>query len=81
MAQKKSVQVVMRFSEEMLKILQKMAAQRKAATVSDYVRGLVLIDAGREDVDRIIGHDVPAWVTTDRRYTESMKAASRSRKV
>lgn len=77
MAQKKEVQVAIRFSDSMLKLTNKMMSQRKAASFPDYLRGLILLDAGEEDGSLILGHDIPGWVTTDNRYWESMGSATK----
>lgn len=73
MAQKKTVQVAIRFSAEMLKMAGDMMSRRKAESFPDYVRGLILLDAADIDPDLAMGHDIPGWMTKDKRYWKSLK--------
>jgi hypothetical protein len=47
-----------------------MMSRRGAETFSDYVRGLLLLDAADQSPELLLGHDFPAWVTRDRRFEE-----------
>lgn len=80
MAQKKPVQIAIRFSDAMLKVTDKVMARRKVGSLPDYLRGLILLDAGDHDPHLIAGQDVPAWVTRDRRYRGAMKAAAKPKR-
>ena len=67
---KKTKQNAIRLSTELFELGRKMMFRRGAETFSDYVRGLLLLDAADQSSELLLGHDFPAWVTRDRRFEE-----------
>lgn len=79
MALKLSKQVAIRYSDDMLKLMKKLMAHRKAPSIPDYLRGLILLDASQHDGNLIAGHGIPGWLTRDERYLEHLREASKAR--
>ena len=69
---KKTRQNVIRVSSELFDLGRKMMAKRGAENFSDYVRGLLLLDAADDSAELLFGHDLPGWVTGDRRFGEKL---------
>jgi hypothetical protein len=67
---KKTKQNALRLSSELFELGRKMMSRRGAETFSDYVRGLLLLDAADQSLELLLGHDFPAWLTKDRRFEE-----------
>jgi hypothetical protein len=66
--EKKTKQNVVRVSNELFELGREMAARRGAKNFSEYVRGLILLDAADVSRDLVFGHDLPGWITRDRRF-------------
>jgi hypothetical protein len=45
-----------------------MAVRRGAKNFSEYVQGLILLDAADVSPDLVFGHDLPGWTTRDKRF-------------
>ena len=65
-------QRVTRFREDTIHLARRIMTVRKATTFSDYLRGLILLDACELDPDLAAGLGVPSWLTTDKRYRDSL---------
>jgi hypothetical protein len=65
---KKIRQNVVRVSDELYDLGRKMMSSRSAAGFSEYVRGLILLDAAQQSPNLLVGHDLPGWVTRDKRF-------------
>jgi hypothetical protein len=65
---KKTCQNAIRVSSELFDLGRTMMSRRGAENFSDYVRGLLLLDAIHHSPDLVFGHDVPGWVTRDKRF-------------
>jgi hypothetical protein len=65
---KKTRQNAIRMSSELFELGRMMMSSRGAENFSEYVRGLILLDAARHSPDLPAGHDLPGWVTRDERF-------------
>lgn len=72
---KKTRQNAIRVSSELFELGRSMTLTRGAGNFSEYVRGLLLLDAIRHSPDLVFGHDVPGWVTRDKRFEEAIAGA------
>ncbi|HMD97486.1 MAG TPA: hypothetical protein VKM93_09195 [Terriglobia bacterium] len=70
--EKKTKQNVVRVSNELFELGREMAARRGAKNFSEYVRGLILLDAADISPDLVFGHDLPGWTTRDKRFEEAI---------
>jgi hypothetical protein len=70
--EKKTKQNVVRVSNELFELGRKMAARRGAKNFSEYVRGLILLDAADASPDLVFGHDLPGWITRDKRFEQAI---------
>ncbi len=70
--EKKTKQNVVRVSNELFELGREMAARRGAKNFSEYVRGLILLDAADVSPDLVFGHDLPGWTTRDKRFEEAI---------
>jgi len=66
--EKKTKQNVVRVSNELFELGRAMSTQRGAKNFSEYVRGLILLDAADASPDLVFGHDLPGWTTRDKRF-------------
>jgi len=67
---KKMIQNAIRVSSEFFDLERKMMSNRCAESFSAYIRGLVLLDAAYLSPDLLVGHDLPGWITRDKRFEE-----------
>ncbi len=74
---KKTSQSAVRFCSELLELAQRMAGARHAANFSEYVRGLVLLDAAYLYPTVLVGFEIPAWLTRDERFIRQFLAGTR----
>ena len=65
---KKTRQNAIRVTSELFDLGRMMMASRGAENFSEYVRGLILLDAAHYSPDLLAGHDLPGWVTRDKRF-------------
>jgi hypothetical protein len=65
---KKTRQNAIRVSSELFELGRKMMSNRGAENFSDYVRGLILLDAAHHSPELLAGHDLPGWITRDERF-------------
>jgi hypothetical protein len=70
--EKKTKQNVVRVSNELFELGREMAARRNAKNFSEYVRGLILLDAADHSPDLVFGHDLPGWTTRDKRFEQAI---------
>jgi len=70
--EKKTKQNVVRVSNELFQLGREMAARRGAKNFSEYVRGLILLDAADVSPDLVFGHDLPGWTTRDKRFEQAI---------
>lgn len=68
MVTKKTVQVAIRYSDDMMALAKQLVGARKAASFPDYLRGLIYLDACEADPELVLGLDVPGWLSADKRY-------------
>jgi hypothetical protein len=57
---KKTKQNAIRLSSELFELGRKTMSRRGAETFSDYVRGLLLLDAADQSIELLFGHNFPA---------------------
>jgi len=67
---KKIRQSAIRVSGELFDLGRKMMSSRSAENFSEYVRGLILLDAAHHSPDLLVGHDLPGWLTRDKRFAK-----------
>jgi hypothetical protein len=65
---KKTRQNAIRVTSELFELGRKMMSNRGAENVSEYVRGLILLDAAHYSPELLAGHDLPGWITKDKRF-------------
>jgi hypothetical protein len=65
---KKTRQNAIRVTSELFELGRMMMSTRGADNFSEYVRGLILLDAAHCSPELVIGHDLPAWITRDKRF-------------
>ena len=65
---KKIRQSAIRVSGELFDLGRKMMSNRSAENFSEYVRGLILLDAAHQSPNLLVGHDLPGWITRDKRF-------------
>jgi len=70
--EKKTKQNVVRVSNELFDLGREMAVRRGAKNFSEYVRGLILLDATDVSPDLVFGHDLPGWTTRDKRFEQAI---------
>lgn len=66
--EKKIRKNVIRVSGELFELGRKMMSSRCAQNFSEYVRGLILLDAAHQSPNLLVGHDLPGWITRDKRF-------------
>jgi hypothetical protein len=76
---KKTRQNAIRVSSDLFELGRKMMCMRGAENFSEYVRGLLLLDAVNYSRDLPLGHDIPGWVTKDNRFQEAMSRVTEVR--
>jgi len=69
---KKTRQNAIRVSAELFELGRRMMSARGAENFSEYVRGLLLLDAVQYSRGLLYGHDLPGWVTQDKRFHEAL---------
>ena len=70
--EKMTRQNVVRVSNELFELGRQMSARRGAKSFSEYVRGLILLDAADISPDLVFGHDLPGWTTRDKRFEQAI---------
>jgi hypothetical protein len=65
---KKTRQNAIRVTSELFELGRKMMSNRGAENVSEHVRGLILLDAAHYSPELLAGHDLPRWITKDKRF-------------
>lgn len=65
---KKTRQNAIRVTSELFELGRKMMSIRGAESFSEYVRGLLLLDAANYRPEMPAGHDLPGWITRDKRF-------------
>jgi len=65
---KKTRQNAIRVSSELFELGRMMMSRRSAGNFSEYVRGLILLDAAHHSPELLAGHDLPGWITKDKRF-------------
>lgn len=65
---KKTRQNAIRVTSDLFDLGRTMMSSRGAENFSDYVRGLILLDAAHQSAGLLAGHDLPAWITRDKRF-------------
>jgi hypothetical protein len=53
---------------DLFDLARRLMSGRGAENFSEYLRGLILLDAAHDSPDLIIGHDLPGWITRDGRF-------------
>jgi len=66
--EKKTRQNVVRVSNELFELGKEMSLRRGAKNFSEYLRGLILLDAAEVSPNSLFGHDLPGWTTRDKRF-------------
>lgn len=66
MAESKSPQI--KVEQQIFDLAHTVARVRRAKNLSDYVRGLVLLDAMELAPNLICAYGLPGWITLDRRF-------------
>lgn len=69
---KKTRQDAIRVSSGLFELGRKMMSSRGAETFSEYVRGLILLDAANHPPKLLAGHDLPGWITRDERFEKCL---------
>ncbi len=67
---KKTRQNAIRVTSELFELGRKMMTHRGAENFSEYIRGLILLDAVHRSPELLAGHDLPGWITRDKRFQE-----------
>ncbi len=65
---KKTRQNAIRVTSELFELGRMMMSRRSAGNFSEYVRGLILLDAAHHSPELLAGHDLPVWITRDKRF-------------
>jgi hypothetical protein len=65
---KKTRQNAIRVTSELFELGRMMMSSRGAQNFSEYVRGLILLDAAQYSPELLAGHDLPGWITRDKRF-------------
>lgn len=64
----KTRQNAIRVTSELFELGRMMMSSRGAENFSEYVRGLILLDAAHHSPELLAGHDLPGWITRDERF-------------
>jgi hypothetical protein len=67
---KKTRQNAIRVTSELFELGRKMMSIRGAENFSEYIRGLMLLDAANHSPDLPAGIDLPGWITRDKRFVK-----------
>jgi hypothetical protein len=65
---KKTRQNTMRVASELFELGRMMMSSRGAENFSEDVRGLILLEAANYSPELQAGHDLPGWITRDKRF-------------
>ena len=55
-------------TSELFELGRLMRSIRGAENFAEYVRGLILRDAAHHSPELLAGHDLPGWITRDKRF-------------